>query len=123
VPKKRKRVRKRRLVSSVQDGITVGITVTVYLMPSIAASLLDILDPDAAPIPQALSRLLDAAQKPRVIFELIVEPFILRRETYQHTGWFAVAGNDDLLAFGFAQKPGEVVFDSRASERVIISEI
>lgn len=44
---------------------------------------LDILDPNAAPGPQAPSRAIDAAQKARVIFELIVAPFILGREADQ----------------------------------------
>jgi hypothetical protein len=36
----------------------------------------DILDPDASAPAQALSGVLDATQKPAVVFELIVEPFI-----------------------------------------------
>ena len=60
---------------------------------------------------QALARTLDAAQKPRVIFELIVEPVILGREPDQQSGRFSLAGNDDLLTLGFAQKPGEIVLD------------
>lgn len=73
--------------------------------------LLDIFDPDAAPLPQALSRLLDAAQEARVAFELVVEPVILGPEAYQHPGRFSVAGDDNLLAFGFAQKSREIVLD------------
>src|SRR4029077_19677327 len=69
------------------------------------------------------SGLFDAAHEARVVFELIIEPIIVRRQADQHPDRFPVAGDDDLLAFGFAQKPRQVVLDSRASERVIISEI
>ena len=72
------------------------------------AFLLNILDPDAVPLAQAIARLFDAAQKARVVFELVVEPVILGRETHQHSGRLAAAGDDDFLAFGFAQKPGEL---------------
>jgi hypothetical protein len=47
---------------------------------------LDILDPDAAAFPQAVARLLDAAQEARVVFELIIEPIVLGREAYQQPG-------------------------------------
>jgi hypothetical protein len=78
---------------------------------SVRGFSLDILDPDAAPLAQALPRLFDAAQKARIIFELIIEPIILGREADQQSGRFPVAGDDDLLSFGFAQKPREVVLD------------
>ena len=65
-------------------------------------SLLHILDLDAVSLAQAFSRLLDAAQKPWVVFEPIIEPVILGREADQQSGRFSVAGDDDLLAFGFA---------------------
>ena len=48
----------------------------------------------------------DAASEARIVFELIVEPVIFGREAYQQSGWFSVAGNDNLLGFGFVQKPG-----------------
>jgi len=51
---------------------------------------------------QAFSRLLDAAQKPWVVFEPITEPVIVRRQADQDPGRFSVAGDDDLLPFGFA---------------------
>jgi hypothetical protein len=41
---------------------------------------LEFLTPDAASRPQALSRLLDAAQKARIVFEPIIEPIILGPE-------------------------------------------
>jgi hypothetical protein len=72
-------------------------------IPAVPVFSLDFLDPDAASFPQVVARLFDAAQKARVIFELIVAPFILGREAYQHAGWFSVAGNHDLLALGFTQ--------------------
>ena len=74
----------------------------------------DILDPYPAALPQAVARPFDAAQKARVIFELVVEPVILGPEADKQSGRFPVAGDDDLLVFGFAQKPREVVpgFDS-----------
>jgi hypothetical protein len=87
------------------------ITVKVSSIVSFAAFSLDILDPDTVPLAQAIARLFDAAQKARVVFDLIVQPVILRREADQQSGWFSVAGNYDLLALGFAQKPREVVLD------------
>ena len=92
------------------DTVARGVTVTVYSVPRFGYSL-DILNPDAAPLAQALSRLLDAAQEARVVFEPMIEPVILGPETYRHSGGSAVSGDDDLLAFGFAQKPREIVFD------------
>ena len=38
------------------------------------------LDPDTPAGLQALARLLDAVQKPRVVFELTIEPIVLGRE-------------------------------------------
>jgi hypothetical protein len=40
--------------------VTVGTTVTVYAMVAFGVFSLDILDPDAAPFPQAVARLFDA---------------------------------------------------------------
>jgi len=51
--------------------------VIIYSTLAIAVSSLDILDPDAAPRPHALSRMFDAAQKARVVFEPVVEPVVL----------------------------------------------
>jgi|SRR5690349_3439769 len=65
----------------------------------------DILNPDPATLPQALARTLDAAQKARVVFGLVIEPVVLRRDADQHSGRFSIAGNDDLLTLGFVQKP------------------
>ena len=73
--------------------------------------LFDILDSDAASLPQALSRLLDSAQEAWIVFELIIEPVVLGREAYQHAGRLSAAGNDNLLSFGFVQKSGEIVLD------------
>jgi hypothetical protein len=44
-------------------------------------------------------------QKPRVAFQLIVEPIFLRREADEHTSRLSIAGDDDLVAVRFAQKP------------------
>ena len=60
-----------------------------------------IVIPDAAPRPQAVPRLLDAAQKARVVFELMIGPIFLGREADQHPDRSSVAGNNDLLGFGF----------------------
>ena len=51
-------------------------------------------------------------------FELIVKPINLGGETHQHSGRLAVADDDDLLAFGFAQKPREMSFISDNGTRV-----
>jgi len=53
------------------------------------------------PSRKLVSGLFDAAQEARVVFELMVEPVILGREADQQSGRFSVAGDDDLLAFGF----------------------
>ena len=81
------------------------------LSRSVRGFSLDILDPDASTLPQAPPRLFDAAQQARVVFEPIIEPVILGPEADQHADQFPVRGNDDLLAFGFARKPREVVVD------------
>src|SRR5262249_17340472 len=78
---------------------------------SAQAFSLDILNSDAAPLAKALSRTLDAAPEPRVVFELIIDPVILGSEADQQSGRFPVAGDNDLLGFGFVQKPREVVLD------------
>jgi len=83
--------------------------VTVYSEHQVPEVSLDILDPDAATFSQALSRLLDAAQEARIVFELIVEPIVLGCEAYQHPGRLSVAGDDNLFVLGFTQKPGEIV--------------
>jgi len=76
----------------------------------------EILHPDAAALPQALARTLDAAHKARVIFELIIKPVILGREADQQSGWFSIAGDDNLLGFRFAQKPRDILLDFRIAE-------
>jgi len=53
--------------------------VTVYSVPRSEDSL-NFLDPDTPAGLQALARLLDAVQKPRVVFELTIEPIVLGRE-------------------------------------------
>jgi hypothetical protein len=55
-----------------------------------------ILTPRARP--QAVARPVDAAQKARIIFELIIKPVFLGSEVDKHTRWFTVASDDDLLA-------------------------
>ncbi len=54
------------------------------------------------PSRKLVSGLFDAAQEARVVFELMVEPVILGREADQQSGRFSVAGDHDLLPFGFA---------------------
>jgi hypothetical protein len=49
----------------------------------------------------------------RFVFELVVEPVSPGFEAHQHPSRFAVARDDDLLAFGFAQKPRQVILDFR----------
>jgi hypothetical protein len=80
-------------------------------MPAVSGFLPDILDSDTAPLSQAVSRVFDVAQKARVVFEPTIEPIILGPEADQQSGRFPIAGDDDSLAFGFAQKPREGVLD------------
>jgi hypothetical protein len=54
-----------------------GLRWQFYPMLAVPRSLLDILDSDAAPLPQALSRVFDTAQKTQVVLEPIIEPIIL----------------------------------------------
>jgi hypothetical protein len=51
---------------------------------------------------QAVVRLVYAAQEARIVFQLIVEPVILGRESDQQSGRSSIACNNDLLAFGLA---------------------
>jgi len=53
----------------------------------------------------------DVASEARVVFKPIVERVFLGREADQQSGRLPIAGNDDLPAGGFAQKPGEIVLD------------
>ena len=66
-------------------AITVTASLQFTQIPAVTLFSLDILDPDAAPLPQALSRVFDAAQEPRVVLEPIIEPIILGREADQHS--------------------------------------
>ena len=50
--------------------------------------------------------MLDAAEKARVVFELIVEPVVFGREADQQSSGFSVTGDNDLLALSFAQGAG-----------------
>jgi len=50
-------------------------------------SLLEILNPDAAALSEAVACLIDAAKKSRIVFELIIEPILLGGNADQHTGW------------------------------------
>jgi hypothetical protein len=54
--------------------------------------------------------MLDPAQKPQVIFQLIIEPVILGCEADQQSGRFSSAGNDDFLALGFAET-GRIILE------------
>jgi thiamine pyrophosphate-dependent acetolactate synthase large subunit-like protein len=97
--------------AGITRGYYAGITVTVHPFPAVPGFSLDVLDPEAAPLPQAIAGMLDAAQKTRVTFELVIQPIALSPEADQRSGRLPVAGDDNLLAFGFAQKPREVVPD------------
>ncbi len=88
----------------------------IFTRCSVRAFSLDILDADAAPGPQAPSRLVDAAKKPLVVFESVIEPVVLGPEADQHPGSFPVPGDDNLLFFCLAQKSQEVVLDFRIAE-------
>jgi hypothetical protein len=81
-------------------------TVTVYSMAPFGRchSTSSTLTP--RPLAQAISRAFDAAQKPRIVFELIIEPIILGYEADQQFGRVSAAGDHDLVTHGFAQKPG-----------------
>jgi hypothetical protein len=52
----------------------------------------------------------DPCKESRIVFQPVIEPVVLRTEADQHTGGLAVAGNDDLLILGLAQKAREIVF-------------
>ncbi len=75
--------------------------------------LLDVFEPDASARTNACSSLLDAPQKPRVVFKSVVKPVVLRLEPDKYTRWPTVARDNDVLCFGFSQKAGQVVFDLR----------
>jgi hypothetical protein len=66
---------------------------------------------EVAPRAQALSSLVDAAKKPRIVFASVIDPIILGPEADQYPGQFSVADNYDLLIFSFTQKPREIVLD------------
>jgi len=52
---------------------------------------------------QAAPRLLDAANKARVMLEAVIEPVLLRFESDQHTRRLAMARDHDLLRLGLAK--------------------
>jgi len=53
---------------------------------------------------------------PWVACEPVIKPIIVGSEADQHPGRLSVAGDDDLLALGFAQKPREIVLDLGIAE-------
>src|SRR6266568_4955316 len=71
----------------------------------------EVFQPDAAPRLQAFARLVDSAQKARVVCKTILEPVVLRLETDQHPRRSAMAGNDDLLPLSLAKKAREIILD------------
>jgi hypothetical protein len=70
----------------------IRIAVTVCSILAVPEFLLNIIDPDLAALSQAAVRLLDAAQEARIVFELMIKPVILGRETDQQSGCFSVTG-------------------------------
>jgi hypothetical protein len=64
-------------------------------------SRLEVFDPNALAFPEALSSSFNATQEPGVMFELIVEPIILRPKSNQYAGGPAMPRDYDL--FGLRQ--------------------
>jgi len=64
-----------------------GLIIVAIAMPSDQSRLIRRVSTSAT-LPGPLARTLDAAEKPRVIFEQIVEPVILGREADQQSGGF-----------------------------------
>src|SRR5207253_5120550 len=53
----------------------------------------------------------DPLEKPRIVFEPILEPSILGPEPDQDARWLAVTGDHDLTRLGLAQKARQVVLN------------
>src|SRR5438093_1054618 len=68
-----------------------------------------LIERDTPPRLQLVSRPLDPAREPRVIFKLVVEPVIFRREADQHTRGLAMASHDNRGIGGPPEIPGEIV--------------
>jgi hypothetical protein len=85
-------------------GFTVGSTVAVYSMPWLRGA------PPTSSIltPRPSSRLFRAVLGPKAD---------------QQSGRFPVAGDDELLAFGFAQKPRESSLISQSGTRLRIGRV
>ena len=70
-----------------------------------------VLQLHSAPSAQAVPRLFNAPQEPRVMLEAVVVPILLRFEADQYTCRFAMTRDDDLLRFRLAKITGQVVLD------------
>lgn len=57
----------------------------------------------------ALSIKLRTGQKARIVLQAILDPVVPGGEADRRADGFATAGDDDLLAFGFAQKARQIV--------------
>ncbi len=75
----------------------------------------EFFDSNALTFSEALASTFNASQEPGIMFELVVEPIILRAKSNQNARRPAVPRDDDLLGFRQAQVFGQVVFDFRQS--------
>jgi hypothetical protein len=60
---------------------------------------------------QTFAGLLDPAQKSGIVLQSIFKLIFFRFKTDQHSGWLAVARDHDLLRFGLAEIPRQIVLD------------
>src|SRR5437868_15544681 len=65
----------------------------------------------AASPPQALPRPLNPFNEAGIIFQLIVEPVLLRRETDENTCWLAMPRDDEPILLRDAQVLRQVILD------------
>src|SRR5271157_3332043 len=60
---------------------------------------------------QTVARVLDSAQKSRIVLKPVVEPVFLRFETNQYARRLAMARDHDLLFLGLAKISRQIVLD------------
>jgi hypothetical protein len=76
-----------------------------------AQAALDVFEPDASALPQALPCGLDPGQESRVVFQTVIKPVVFGFEANEHPGRSAVPGDEHFFLFGGPKKAGQIVLD------------
>ena len=78
-------------------------------MPHAYLSRLDIFQPDSATCPEAGASLCNPLKKPRIAFQSVLEPIILRPEANQQPRRLSVSRNHDFRFLGLSQIARKIV--------------